>query len=198
MRPACELVGCKPESQFIPNSAGWSIYKRVDGPGGGPANSRQLVEAADAAAYAAAAATSAGLSADVSGGAAAATAIAGGFAAGAAATAAAPVDVPMGRKKQKKLLGKKGFGGKGFGGIHGKGFGGLSGKGFGGMYGPSDMYGKGFGGPHGRKAMRRERREARTAAATEASGGTVDMFTGWMKKRLRTMLGGASSTTGGA
>lgn len=29
MTPACELVGCKPESQFIPNSAGWSIYKRV-------------------------------------------------------------------------------------------------------------------------------------------------------------------------
>ena len=31
MRPACELVGCKTEQQFIPNSAGWSIYKRVDG-----------------------------------------------------------------------------------------------------------------------------------------------------------------------
>ena len=32
MRPACDLVGCKPESAFLPNSAGWSIYKRVEGP----------------------------------------------------------------------------------------------------------------------------------------------------------------------
>lgn len=30
-RPACELVGCKPEGAFLPNSAGWSIYKRVEG-----------------------------------------------------------------------------------------------------------------------------------------------------------------------
>ena len=33
MRPACELLGCKPESAFHTNSAGWSIYKRT-GPGG--------------------------------------------------------------------------------------------------------------------------------------------------------------------
>ena len=39
--PACELVGCKPESAFVPNSAGWSIYKRVpsDTDGGAPAAS---------------------------------------------------------------------------------------------------------------------------------------------------------------
>lgn len=30
MRPACELVGCKAEETFLPNSAGWSIYKRVE------------------------------------------------------------------------------------------------------------------------------------------------------------------------
>lgn len=29
MRPACEIIGCKPETQFLPNSAGWAIYKRV-------------------------------------------------------------------------------------------------------------------------------------------------------------------------
>ena len=31
MHPACELIGCKSEQQFLPNSAGWSIYQRVDG-----------------------------------------------------------------------------------------------------------------------------------------------------------------------
>ena len=29
MKPACDLVGCKPEGAFLPNSAGWTIYKRV-------------------------------------------------------------------------------------------------------------------------------------------------------------------------
>ncbi|KAL1527526.1 hypothetical protein AB1Y20_008916 [Prymnesium parvum] len=30
MRPGCELVGCKPDHMFVPNAAGFSIYKRVD------------------------------------------------------------------------------------------------------------------------------------------------------------------------
>lgn len=30
MRPGCELVDCKPDSAFIPNAAGFSIYKRVE------------------------------------------------------------------------------------------------------------------------------------------------------------------------
>ena len=29
MKPACDLVGCKPEGAFLPNSVGWTIYKRV-------------------------------------------------------------------------------------------------------------------------------------------------------------------------
>ena len=29
-QPACQIIGCKSEDQFLPNSAGWSIYKRVD------------------------------------------------------------------------------------------------------------------------------------------------------------------------
>ena len=33
MRPGCELVGCKPDNAFVPNAAGFSIYKRVDGVG---------------------------------------------------------------------------------------------------------------------------------------------------------------------
>ena len=30
MQPACQLVGCRAEGTFVPNSAGWSIYKRVE------------------------------------------------------------------------------------------------------------------------------------------------------------------------
>jgi len=37
MRPACELVGCKEEGSFLPNAAGWSIYKRVDATADGSA-----------------------------------------------------------------------------------------------------------------------------------------------------------------
>ena len=29
-QPACKILGCKSEDKFLPNSAGWSIYKRVD------------------------------------------------------------------------------------------------------------------------------------------------------------------------
>jgi hypothetical protein len=51
MRPACDLIGCKSENQFLPNSAGWSIYKRVDGADkpGAPADAAPTGGAGDAA-----------------------------------------------------------------------------------------------------------------------------------------------------